>query len=156
MRAELAVIQDVEAIQALNQRLFEYEDEHFDKTLNLNWANSSKGKKYFTELVENEHAAVFVVRNEGEIVGYLAGRITNDKDQYRIFNLLAELENMFVLENWRSKGVGSILAEAFFTWAKQKGVENISVTASSGNAEAIKFYKKNGFKDHCVILEKEL
>ena len=63
---------------------------------------------------------------------------------------------MFVLEENRSKGVGSKLLDEFFKWCKSKKVNRVKVVISSDNFQSINFHKKNGFFDYNLILEKNI
>ena len=77
-------------------------------------------------------------------------------DDYRTIASVAELENMYVHEAMRGKGVGVKLVEKFEDWCKEKGVQVIRVVASAENSDSIKFYQARGAKPVSLILEKVL
>ena len=159
-----ATIKDLKQIQELNLRLFNY-DKKFDPTLNCDWTLSKQGEDYFRSMIQGESGSGFVAvavvdsgkgKADGEkIAGYLAGTLAEQKE-YRIKSALAELENMFILEEFRRQGIGSKLFDAFVGWCKSKKVGRIKVVASALNMNAVNFYRKNDFKDHDIVLEKEL
>jgi len=153
MEIRKASIKDLKDIIGLNKRLFKYDSEEFDDTLNFDWP--SKNKEYFKESIINEDSIAIVVDNEGIIVGYLIGSI-KEAENYRKINRIAELDNMFLLQEYRGRGIGSELCEKFIEWAKKKGLKIARVVASASNRLAISCYKKKGFKDYNLILEKEL
>lgn len=96
-----ADMDDLIKIQDLNNKLFELEYKFFDPTLNVGWTYEKVGIDYFGDMIENE--AVFVSIIDNKIVGYLAGsicQISYTKTK------LAELDNMFVLEEYRNHGIG--------------------------------------------------
>ncbi len=66
---------------------------------------------------------------------------------------LAELESMYVRQPYRSQGVGRQLASEFVQWAKQRGIQRISVTAYAANNRAIAFYRELGFEPKSLLLE---
>jgi ribosomal protein S18 acetylase RimI-like enzyme len=145
---------DVEEIIKLNQELFNYEfNSGFDNSLDLNWTKNNK--KYFEKSITDKNSLVLVCIYNEEVVGYLIGRIENPED-YRKIKSIAEVDNMFILEEFRKKGVGKKLVEGFVKWAKKKDVEKIRVVASSKNKKAIEFYKKFGFVGYNLTLEKDL
>lgn len=150
-----ATIKDLKKVQELNLKLFEKEHKEYDKFLNLNWTFGAEGTKYFSDRIKNEDGCVFVAELNKEIVGYLCGGLRKSKP-YRNPPIMAELENTLVLENHRSKGIGSKLFDAFINWCKTKKVEKIRVEASAQNKLAISFYRKNGFKDYTLVLEADL
>jgi GNAT superfamily N-acetyltransferase len=106
-------------------------------------------------LIENTDGVIFVAEDNNKIIGYLAGDIKN-ATSWRKKMKIVEGESMFVLPEYRSQGIGSKLFEEFFKWAKEKGATRVSLTASFANVKAIKFYKKLGFKEYDLVLEKEL
>ena len=60
---------------------------------------------------------------------------------------------MYIDENYRRYGIGSLLINEFKKYCKEKKIQNIKVTASATNYNAIKFYMKNGFEDYNVSLK---
>lgn len=56
-----ADIKDLAIIQALNNKLFEYEYKGWDKDLKLGWPFSEEGKNYFVNRIENQ--LVFIAFN---------------------------------------------------------------------------------------------
>ncbi len=127
----------------------------FDNTLNCEWTFSKDGEEYFKEHLTNENYCVFLAYCDNQIVGYLAGGLAK-KGSKRIINNLAELGNMMVLEEFRTKGIGAKLYQAFLEWCKLKGVGRLRVVASAQNLRGINFYRKNGFTDYDLILEKNI
>jgi GNAT superfamily N-acetyltransferase len=77
-------------------------------------------------------------------------------EAYRHLPLVAELENTFVLEEFRSQWIGCKLYNTFVKWCTKKNVGKIRVQASAQNEWAIRFYRNNNFKDYTLILETDL
>lgn len=100
-----ATINDLKDIQRLNRELFEKEFTDFDNTLNLDWAFSETGEEYFRDHITDASNCVFIALADGVIIGYLAGSL-NEENSYRMPFNGAELENMFVLDAYRSQGIG--------------------------------------------------
>jgi ribosomal protein S18 acetylase RimI-like enzyme len=146
-----ASIEDLSKVQELNHKLFELEYKFYDPTLNVGWTYEKVGFDYFKNMIENEAVFLAVVNNE--IVGYLAGSIC--PDSYTKLKLV-ELDNMFILEEYRKYGIGSMLINEFKKYCLNKGVESIKVTASAKNKNAIAFYAKNGFEQWDITLKCEI
>lgn len=144
-----ATIDDLETIQTLNNELFKLEYENFDSSLKVGWPFGIDGKKYFTDLIENQ--IVLIACAEDKIVGYLAGSI-NVEESYNIKSL-AELDNMFIKEKYRKYGIGTKLFQEFKNYCRQLNIDEMKVTASAKNINAINFYKKNGFEDFDVTFK---
>ena len=144
----IAHINDLEYIQELNNELFKLEKENYDPTLVSNWPLTEEGKKYFEDLINNHYVVVAILNNE--IVGYLAGTI-NEKGSYEDVQY-GEKNNMFINDNYRGYGIGKKLINSFKDYCKERNINNLIVTASSKNINAINFYKNNGFNDFNLTL----
>ena len=139
-----ATMDDLQTVQELNLKLFEKEHKEFDSLLNLDWTFGKTGTKYYQDRISKDDGCVFVAIVDNQIVGYLCGGLTKAED-YRILPIVAELENTFVLDEFRSKGIGKQLYNKFIDWCKTKNVGKIRVEASAQNELAIKFYRNNNF-----------
>lgn len=138
-----ASIKNLSDIQNLNNQLFELEYANFDPALKVGWPFEKDGEEYFSDLLNNEIVYIAVV--DDKIIGYLAGSI-NIETSY-VTKSLAEVENMFILEDYRKYGIGTKLMNAFKKYCANEGIQEIKVTASAKNKNAINFYKKNDFED---------
>ena len=152
-----ATINDLQKIQELNLKLFKKEHKEFDSLLNLDWTFGKTGTKYYQDRISKDDGCVFIAIVDHKIVGYLCGGLKPQKaESYRILPIVAELENTFVLDEFRSKGIGKQLYNKFIEWCKAKDVGKIRVEASAQNELAIKFYRNNNFKDYTLVLESDL
>lgn len=147
-----ATIEDLNTIQDLNNKLFELEYNNFDPTLKIGWPYEIAGEEYFKDLIENQ--IIYIALIDKEIVGYLAGSI-HVENSYNTTSI-AELDNMFILEEYRKYGIGTKLFNEFKEFCKKNKIEELKVTASSKNTNAIKFYQKNGFEEFETTLKMPL
>lgn len=148
----LANKKDVENLQTLNDEVF-VDNKTYDPDLNLNWAKGESGKEYFTQLVDREDTLCLIAQDNLKNIGYLAAG--PKKIDYRN-SKYAEIENMGVTQEYRSKGIGKLLMEKCLEWAKSNGYEKLFVTSYIANNSAVDFYKKSGFVDIDISLEKTL
>ena len=155
MEVRKAVVGDLKRVQELNLLLFEKEFGEYDNSLSLDWTFGKVGSKYFEDAITKEDSCVFVVEEEGKIVGYLAGGECSVED-YRKLPKVAELNDMLVLEEFRGNGVGRMLYSAFVEWCRGRGIKRVRVEVTAQNKEAIEFYRKVGLKDYSLILEGEI
>ena len=154
-RIKSATIKDLKDIQKLNLMLFEKEYKEYDKTLNCKWTFANDGENYFKKRIIKNDGCTLVAYIDNKMVGYLIGGFQK-KESYRVLPALAELENMFVLDDCRSKGVGTKLFCAFIDWCKSKDVKRLRVVASAMNVRAIEFYKKNNLIEYDLVLESDI
>jgi len=140
-----ATLNDVASIQALNKKLFEYEErEGFSENLDLGWSLSEEGEAEIKErIVNKENSCGFVYEVDNKLVGYLIGRIL-EEETGRAESKYADIEHMFVDEECRGQSIGEKLVQEFKDWAKNKGLKTIKANVSYKNERAINFYKKVG------------
>ena len=147
-----ATMGDVEQVRARNQELF-YHDSQFDTSLEVTWPK--KNKKYYVDAIKSKNALVLVAKDERTVIGYLIGSMIA-VEKWRTVKKIAELENMLIVKEYRGKGIGTQLIQAFLVWAKKKKAERVKVVASSQNKGAIQSYMKNGFREYNLVMEKQL
>lgn len=150
-----ATIKDLEIIQNLNNGLLKYEMKMGLDCYRNDWSLSKTSAEYFKDLIENQFVLVAELEKEG-VIGYLAGSIYKDDTFSYYDGKTAELENMFICEQFRKFGIGSKLVDFFINWCKANNAKRVFVTATLGNDNTINFYRKNGFKDLNITLRKEL
>lgn len=143
---------EVKTLQNLNNEVF-IDNHQYDPDLKIDWALSDDGHKYFAELVNNRDAICLIAEVDDQPVGYLAA--SPKISDYRISKCI-ELENMGVSPNFRSAGIGTKLISKLCDLAQDKGYLRLYVSAYFRNTEAINFYKRNGFNEIDVSLEKVL
>jgi ribosomal protein S18 acetylase RimI-like enzyme len=138
-----ATSDDIISIIELNFALFQEDAGQRDPYMNLNWPKE-EGHAHFSKLVSGDDSVCLLATTGEAVIGYLVGYLWHGGNLRPI--KLAELESMYVHQNWRSRGVGRQLADEFLRWAKQQGVQRVSVTAYAANMRAIEFYRGLGFE----------
>lgn len=155
MKIRTATKDDLGIITNFNKQLCIKENKEFDSTINPSFATTELGIKYFTKNITSDDGLVLIAMEKDIPIGYLVAEI-NEVNDYRNINKISELDNMWVDEKYRSKGVGKELINTYENWSKEKGILRTRVIASSKNNKAIDFYKREGFEEYDLILEKEL
>ena len=150
-----ATVNDLESIILLNQKLCVKEHDEFDETIDPNYPVTKAGREYFSGRLQKDDAFKLVLENEGEIVGYFIGAIVEPED-YRTTANVGEGENMFIEPEYRSQGVGTEFMQRFESWCREKGVKRLRHVVSANNTQAAKLYKKLGFEEYDVVLEKDI
>jgi GNAT superfamily N-acetyltransferase len=92
--------------------------------------------------------SVLVAEADGEIVGVLTA---SWQRAIHVPGVYATIQDLWVDEDWRSRGVGAELVEAIASQARTRGVSRLEVGLPRETFAAIasteSFYKRNGF-DH--------
>ena len=146
-----AKLEELSVIQDLNHDLF-ISDSKNDTLLDLEWSYK-EGSKYFQRRISGEKGICFVAKLNGEVVGYLAGAMSGLEPWRK--ESRAELENMYVKDEYRGKGIGTKLIEEFTRWARENGAQHIFLSVYSKNSSAQKFYERNKFTTTNLFMEKE-
>lgn len=145
-----AVEGDWQVLQELNNFVFQ-NDKDRDPDMNLNWPFSEQGIKYYQDLTNGNWGRAYIAEEDGRPIGYIALAIKTF--DYRKSKYI-EVENIGVEPNSQSKGVGTLLMQKADEWAKEIGARGLYVSAYHNNRQAIEFYRKCGFKDWALELEK--
>lgn len=137
-----AVVTDLEQVILLSDELT-LSDLPYDKEIDINWAHTEDGKKYYTEKILGKNGICFVAILNNKIVGY-ATAIEKETPSYRLVKVAA-LENLVIDKNLRNMGIGKKLMDVFKIWAKEIKASKISVNVFALNKKGISFYKREGF-----------
>ncbi len=147
--------EDLEIVQELIRKLCVNENRNFDSTVNPGFYATEEGKNSLQGCISGDSSIVLVAEDGGKIIAYVAGGVGR-AESYRNIKYICELGSIWVEDEYRSKGVGKRLVEEFEKWCREKKVFRLRVNASASNERAIEFYRKAGFENHELILEKAL
>ncbi|MCL2383704.1 MAG: GNAT family N-acetyltransferase [Oscillospiraceae bacterium] len=140
-----AEIQDLMNVQSLSQELMEYEVANLDNgILDLDWSLNDKGKEYFENQILSN--IVYVAQIDDKCIGYISGNLNENEPWYNV--QIAYIYNLYVVETYRSNGIGKLLIDEFRKSCLSKDIHHINVTTLSNNDKAIKFYNKYNFKTY--------
>ncbi len=145
----------MEAIQKLSRKRCANENEKFDSTVSPDFPLTNEGEEELRKCIDGDFSAIFSAETEGGIIGYLAASVQL-AENFRNIKYVCELGSLWIDEEYRGKGIGKALVKEFEKWCREKNARKLSVSASAGNERAIEFYRKEGFEDYELILEKPL
>lgn len=150
-----ATIDDLETVQSFNTKLGTQEHNDFDLTVNPAFASTTSGERYLRNNIVNDERLTLVALDDNIPIGYITGGIER-VGEYRTIPSMVEIDNVWIEEMYRNRGVGKELITQFETWARERGVDRMRVIASHKNQRAIQFYTREGFQEYDLILEKDL
>jgi ribosomal protein S18 acetylase RimI-like enzyme len=107
--------------------------------------------QYLDWLSRDGHT-LLVAEREGELLGYAMVSINVGAATWDLGDQTAEIETLSVLEAERGRAVGRALTEAAAEVAAQAGVRSVAVGVAHTNADAIRFYEREGFKPFYVLM----
>ncbi|UCD14022.1 MAG: GNAT family N-acetyltransferase [Thermoplasmatales archaeon] len=103
--------------------------------------NQAKNRLKKDAMSENPKFEAYLVRFGGEFIGYILYYMTYSS--YLALPVL-HLEDLFVLEKFRRKGIGKEMFRFSVQQAKEKGCGRMEWTVYDWNEPSIQFYKKFG------------
>ena len=100
----------------------------------------------FTEIylqnISQTHAIYLVAEFDLKVIGFISCH-----EQLLLHHLgyVFEIQEFFVLDTYRNKGIGAILLAELENILKQKKIVSFEVTAQNKRLQTHQFYLKNGF-----------
>ena len=153
LRIRRADVGNVPEVVGLSSCLFREDAGRRDPSMNVRWPEE-EGAEYFARFVGGGPDLCLLAESAGEAIGYLAGRVR--EGTALMPGRAADLESMYVREEYRSRGVGARLVGEFLEWAGSQGAVRATVTAYAANERAVRFYEGMGFRPKSVSLERGL
>lgn len=104
-------------------------------------------------LLGDPHHHVLVAKLAGSVVGFVNFATRRTIMHARASGLIDEL---IVAEKCRGQGIGKRLIGAVVETCRELGCDEVEVSTENTNTEAREFYKRCGFEEDSVLLEKHL
>lgn len=89
--------------------------------------------------VETNEDVLLIAKEDDEVIGFAL-------TSYHKATRKAVLENFFILQNWRNKGVGSQLMEEILIQLKNKNVSYICFLVPVEEVEELSYFQRRGFE----------
>lgn len=84
-----------------------------------------------------------VVAENGDILGY--GQVT-------LWPRIAEISDLVVAESYRRQGIGTAIIHTLIDKVRAWHVSHVEIGAALSNTQAIRLYRRLGFRDQRIIL----
>jgi len=99
-------------------------------------------QKIVTEQVQNANDASFVAEIDGRVAGYMIGSVL-----LGAFGIKSSawLSMMGVDPQFMGQGIGGMLAEAFFDFAKSRGMTRVYTSVRWDSTDLLSYFKRLGF-----------
>lgn len=117
-------------------------------------------RRFLADLSSSAHSCLFVAEvpngagDAAEVVGFLSGEIREGSPAFSP-RTWAAVEDIYVTQTYRSKGIGRALVDACTEWARDRGADGVSLQVAAGNERARNFYDRLGFREVSVYEVKE-
>ncbi|MBW2977632.1 GNAT family N-acetyltransferase [Candidatus Woesearchaeota archaeon] len=147
MRIRKAKKEDIPEIKKLVIKLFSTwaKIDPADK-LDRSWFKKSKSNKFYNSLLKNKDKLLLVAEEDKTLIGYLLLE-TQFRDPFLEGNRIGYVSELFVLPEYRKKGISKELLKKSNEWFKKKKFKWLVVSTHSRDKPAIQFWKRKGFKE---------
>jgi len=98
-------------------------------------------KTLYNEIMYNDMSRYFIALVNNKRAGYVGSWLTLPN---------AEILNLFVSENYRGLGIGSLLMDEVIMICNEHEIENLTLEVRLSNEYAIKLYEGLGFKQGTI------
>ncbi|MFL5344531.1 MAG: GNAT family N-acetyltransferase [Hyalangium sp.] len=110
---------------------------------------------WLSKEMKSKDAVVLVAKREGEVVGYLYGRV-EARDWSTLRDRHGGLHDIWVDESARGTGAGRLLAEAALRRFAELGAPRVILMSATKNESAQKFFAKLGWRPTMVEMTREI
>jgi ribosomal protein S18 acetylase RimI-like enzyme len=113
----------------------------------------------YASVLEKPDTVLLLAFDGDELVGYGLSHVlpleeTWIGDTWRTGQRVAELESLSVLESHRGRGIGSALLDAIDKELEAQGIRDVFVGALAGNEDALRLYRRRGFRPTWLYLSR--
>jgi len=102
-----------------------------------------------------DNNVLYLAYHDDVSVGYIYGYIKEQKGDF-VYNTVAHIDALYVLEDYRKRGIASNLIDKFYEWCKKQDVKFVTIGVYKDNVDAYNLYFKQGFETDTYYMTKEL
>lgn len=141
-----ATPEDLEAVLDLWQEMMDYHaglDQRFQQVAD----SRDHFRMTLREWMADDTQRVLVAVDDGEIVGYIIGRIAENPPIFEL-RFLGHVSDICVAPEWRRQGIGRKLFAAVLNWFRRQGLPVVQLNVAAANAVSQAFWREMGFQDY--------
>lgn len=103
------------------------------------------------QLIDAPNVKIVVAELNGRLIASGYARI-EESDEYLKHTHHSYLGFMYVMPEFRRKGVNKLIVDALLEWSREQKVREIRLEVYSTNAAAIRAYEKAGFSSYLLTM----
>lgn len=101
----------------------------------------------FCDYMKKEGSAIFLAMADECAVGFAQCGLRHDYVEGTDSSPVGYLEGIFVVEEYRKRGLAKTMLETCLIWAKEQGCTEFASDCELDNEDSLKFHLKMGFKE---------
>jgi len=142
-----ATAADMDRIQPLWHALYEHQTSH-GMLLTLPEGAYDAWLKSMTPFL-GRFANVVVAEDNGEIIGFVAGRIRTLPPYFGAATI-GSISEVFIRESDRGAGIGRRLLAFALQWFEEQQITRVELQVVAGNPDGIRFYRQLGWHEELL------
>lgn len=116
-------------------------------------------RRFLADLTSSSHAFLFVATAgdgpQEETIGFISGELREGSPTFNP-KTWASVDDVYVVQEHRSRGIGKALVERVKSWSREKGATGVSLQVAAANERGRDFYRDLGFREVSVYQVLEL
>lgn len=112
-------------------------------------------EEYIKEFLCSQNT-IFLIKDEWKIQGYVIGKIKTENWEWTQIKKVGQVEQLFIASDFRGRWAWKKLLEKCETHFLEKWISYIEISVFARNKNAFDFYKKYGFEERLVTLDKKI
>lgn len=152
MNIRRATKDDFEALKEI-KLLSKQEELKYSESIRPIDENKEDYFRYLKKDLKYINRGLFIAEDDGKIVGMILAQYY-DPLPISKYKRKGYISNLFIMQDYRGKGLGVKLIETAEGWLKRNKTEHITLEIHKDNKAALSLYRKVGYKDYTVKLEK--
>jgi L-amino acid N-acyltransferase YncA len=141
-----ARLEDISEIARLIAAIAAYH-EAIDERARFDWDEIRQAPAWLNTVLARDHHSVWVAdAGGGHLAGYLWARLHRDRQGY-LPRVRGYVNQAFLEENWRGRGIMKLMLEGAYEWFLSKGVTVVTLTVLYRNWIGSSAWYKLGFED---------
>lgn len=114
-------------------------------------------KGTYLNMIDHQDSLVVVAEINNKVIGMLYALIEkSEEDDWTNAYKRVSIEEISVLPEFKSQGIGTLLMKEAENWAKGKKIKDLIALVYDFNKKAITFYDKNGYKPYSTQMKKKI
>ena len=156
MQIRKATIKDYEAVYSLIKQLDDFHRRAFPDLIKPT-TKKNRSPEWYKKIIYNKKQILILGYEDDSIIGFVQAELVIPK-LHPVLNKVKHinLHDIVINEKFRGKSYGKKLYLAIEKFAKKNKAQEIVLNVWSFNQDAIKFYKKCGFKPFLIKMIKSL
>lgn len=117
--------------------------------------SQKKSMNWLKSKLRNENGKIFLAIEDGKAIGFIFGWI-GKSDYHTRIKKWGYLSSIYVLSEYRKKGVGKALTKKLVEWFGKKKMKYVNLWAFWQNDSGRKFWESLGFDEYGIFMKKKI